>query len=363
MSYPHRRAVLTGTAASLAVFRCSKGQAAQPTSAARIAATYAATHPFFGVIATAQNGRIESRVAIGKADIEAAIDATPTTPYCIGSISKWLTSITVLRLSDAGIIDIDAPLSDLLPGYRKDTGAQVRLTHLLSNTSGIPDGFGPRVKDDATLWTQSFTTGEAVAAFCSGDLTSTPGSKFDYLFTNWILVRAIVEAVTHEDFVAVMRRVTLDPLGLAATSPGFAYEGPGVVAAAYETIEPPLRKMRPYLPYALASGGYASTAGDLIAAAHGVYGGKFLSATALTRLSTVLVPEEHYALGGRVRDVVIGGKIQRFAWQTGRVEGFRGVLAHGLETGCSAVVLNNTDLSQKEMDILTLEIIGGAFAS
>jgi len=360
MASLHRRDVLTGVAAGLLIWR--SGMTASAGEARDVAAAFAASHPFFGVVATASGGRIEGAAAFGKADIEAGSDATPATPYCIGSISKWLTSLTALRLSDAGKLDIDAPLSALLPGYRKDTGDQVRLTHLLSNTSGIPDGFGPRMKADATLWTQSFTTQEAVAAFCSGDLAFAPGSKFEYLFTNWVLVKAIIEAATGEDFIAATRRVTLAPLGLNATAPIFAYDGPNAVAPAYASIDPPARKMKPYRPYTLASGGYVSTVGDLVAAAHGVYGGGFLSPAALTRLSAVLAPEEHYALGGRVRDVTIGGKRVRFAWETGRVDGYRSVLAHDIEAGRSIVVLNNTDLSQKDMDLLALDIAGGAFA-
>ena len=58
----------------------------------------------------------------------------------------------------------------------------------------------------------------------------------------------------------------------------------------------------------------------------------------------------------------LGGKRVRFAWETGRVDGYRSVLAHDIEAGRSIVVLNNTDLSQKDMDLLALDIAGGAFA-
>ncbi len=351
---------MTGALAGLLTIRTGRATAAEVP--ADIAAAVAAMPSFFGVIQTATAGRTDSSSAFGKADIEAGQDATPATPYGIGSISKWLTSVTLLRLSDAGLLDIDAPIGELLPTYRRDTGARVRLTHLLSNTSGIPDGFGPRVTTDESLWTQPFTTEEAVKAFCSGDLTFEPGSKFEYLFTNWVLVRAIIESVTGEDYVAVMRRVTLEPLKLFETGPITAYAGSIALAPAYESIDPPVRKMRPYRPYGLASGGYVSTAGDLIAAAHGVYRGGFLSEGALTRLTAVNVPDQHYALGGRTRPVALGGQTESFAWHTGRVEGYRSVLAYGLTSGRSVAILNNTDVSQKAMDLLALDILGGTFA-
>jgi CubicO group peptidase (beta-lactamase class C family) len=290
--------------------------------------------------------------AYGMADIEAERPASIDTLYPLASISKWFSSVTVLRLADQGKLRLDGAISDYLPSYRADTGSRVRLTHLLSNASGIPNLFGPAVTADPGIWTKAFTTDEAIKAFCSGDLAFEPGSHFSYDFTNWIIVKGVVEAVTGEDFAKTVQRLALAPLGLTTIVPGYEPEARERAAAGYASINPPVRKMYPQSVYTLASGGYYGTAPDLLRAARGVYGSGLLSATARKALTTVLVPEEDYALGGRVKSLDIGGRSQPFAWETGRVDGYRSLLVYRLDGEASLIVLNNTNIGQREIDLL-----------
>lgn len=289
--------------------------------------------------------------AYGMADIEAGRGASMETVYPIASISKWLTSVTVLRLVDQRLLDLDGAIAEYLPFYRTDTGGKVLLKHLLSNSSGIPDQFGPMVTADPTIWKRRFSTEEAIRAFCSGDLLFEPGSRFAYKFTNWVLAKGIVEAATGEDFAVAMDRLLLRPLQLSSIRPSDEPDVAARLAAGYAAIDPPVRKMYPLISYTLASGGYCGTASDLIRAAQQVYGSGFLSAESLTALSTVLVPEEHYALGGRVRSIGIAGIETPFAWHTGRVDGYRALLAHRLDGQQSLAVLNNSSIEQRDIDL------------
>ena len=67
-------------------------------------------------------------------------------------------------------------------------------------------------------------------------------------------------------------------------------------------------------------------------------------------LTTVEVPSDHYALGGRVREVPIGTQKVIAAWDTGNTLGYRSVLGHRLDGKATVVVLNNTSMSQKTLD-------------
>jgi CubicO group peptidase (beta-lactamase class C family) len=306
---------------------------------------------FNGVIHFVRNGKPLFSQAFGTADVEAGRRAALDTLYPIASISKWFTSVTVLRLADQGKLRLDASLSDYLKTYRADTGAKVQLRHLLSNASGIPNGFSAVLKTDPDLWTKPFTTEQAVKAFCSGDLAFEPGSRFSYDFTNWILVKGIVEAVTGEEFTQTVDRLTLAPLGLKTILPAYSPEARSRVAAGYASLDPPVRKMFPQSVYTVASGGYCGTAADLVRAAQGVYGSPLLSASARAALRRVLVPEESYALGGRIRSVKMEGGAHAFAWETGRVDGYRSLLAHRLDGDSTLVLLNNTSIGQKDIDL------------
>ncbi|PXV61536.1 CubicO group peptidase, beta-lactamase class C family [Dyella jiangningensis] len=306
---------------------------------------------FQGVIHLVRNQRVLLSEAFGMADVEAGRRATVDTLYPLASITKWIVSVTVLRLVDQGRLALNGSIVDYLTDYRPDTGARVKLKHLLSNSSGIPNGFTPLAKIDPGMWTKSYTTDEAIKAFCSGDLAFEPGSRFSYDLTNWILVKGIVERVTGKDFAAAIDTLSLAPLGLEHVLPRYTEEARAQVAAGYASIEPPIRKMNPQLAYMVASGGYCGTATDLVRAAEGVYGASFLSAASREALSTILVPTQSYALGGRIRKIQVDGTPHDFAWETGRLDGYRSLLAHRLDGQTSLVLLNNTDLSQKTIDL------------
>ncbi|MBO9558392.1 MAG: serine hydrolase, partial [Caulobacter sp.] len=67
-----------------------------------------------------------------------------------------------------------------------------------------------------------------------------------------------------------------------------------------------------------------------------------------------------YALGGRVRTLSIGGRTYRAGWETGNTAGFRSVLGHRFDTRQTVVVLNNTSMSQKTLDLFADALFGAA---
>jgi CubicO group peptidase (beta-lactamase class C family) len=341
--------VAAGMTALVPMSSWAKGHADDPRMDA-----FVKTNGFGGTILRAKAGKTVYARNFGMANIAIAAPATTDTVYGIASISKFLTTVTVLKLVEAGKLALDAPIATLLPGYRADTGATVRLAHLLSNTSGIPNDFMAALKAEPGLLNQDLGAAESVRRFASGDLAFEPGARFDYVPTNWYIVVAIVEAATGKPFQQAMREITLDPLGMAHTG---AVEAPGT-ALSYRTVEPPLVWPNPLLPVMAASGGYYSNAPDLVRAGHAVFDKGFLTPASIRALRTVRVPEQDYALGGRVRTMTIAGKPVPAAWETGRGAGFRTLLAHRYDTQESIVLLNNTGISQKAIDLFADSLFG-----
>ncbi|CAN5384074.1 hypothetical protein BH10PSE4_BH10PSE4_37460 [soil metagenome] len=313
---------------------------------------------FNGVVMMGVAGRPTYVRAFGMADIEAAKPATPDTVYAIASISKWLAAVTVLKLVEAGRLSLDAPITTWLPDYRKDTGAKVTLRRLLSNSSGVPNGFSPAAKLDPDLVNQRLSTGEAVKRFCQGDLIFEPGARFDYAFTNFIMVLAVVEAVSGLPYQVAVREIVLGPLGLSATDASEATANAASTAVSYRTVSPLVRRPNPRQPYMAATGGYFSTASDLLRAAHLIFDTGFLSAASQKQLRTLEVASDGYALGGRIRTLWVGGKPYPAGWETGNAAGYRSVLGHRFDTRASVVILNNTSLSQKALDLFADQLFG-----
>lgn len=319
---------------------------------------------FNGVIMLGRAGRTEFQKAYGVADVAAGRSASVSDRYAIASVSKWLTVTAILQLVDQGRLRLDAPINTWLPDYRTDSGGRVTLRHLLSNTSGIPNQFNAAVTADPSLSRSALSAAEAVRLFCSGDPIFEPGARFDYVSTNWILVIAIMEAATGETYAALMERLVLTPLGLRHTGlSDDAFLQAEDVAKGYATLSPPVLKMGPRPTFVAAAGGFYSTAADLLRAAHGVFDGDLLSPAARAEMVKVAVPEQHYALGGRVAEVRIDGQIRRGGWETGRTDGYRSVLGHLFDDQRTVVVLNNTDMSQPVMDQIALRLINATWAA
>ena len=279
------------------------------------------------------------------ADIEAGVPNDPLrTRFAFGSASKWLTSVAVLRLVEEGRLSLDRPIIDYLADFRADTGARITLGHLLSNTSGLPDLLSQGLKTDPSIRVSREGSAAMTARFANGDLLFAPGAGWGYHPLNWVIVQAIIERVTGAPFERTLDRFVFRPLRM--TGAGLvdnAHPPTREVAAAYGTVAPPTRKMTPTPAFVGASGTVSGTAVDAVRAAHGVFATGLLKPASRAALTAVRWPAENYALGGRVRE--IGGR--RWAWETGRIEGYRSLIAHDLAGDRTVAIFNNTDMAQR----------------
>jgi CubicO group peptidase (beta-lactamase class C family) len=149
----------------------------------------------------------------GFADKAAGRKVTADDPVRIASISKLVTAIGVMRLVEAGKLDLDADVSDLL-GWRlrnaafPDTPITLRL--LLSHRSSLTDGAG--------YWQTPLggTLREIVEDPRAWDTAHAPGAFFRYANINFPLVAQIMERATGERFDQLMERLVLRPLGIEA---------------------------------------------------------------------------------------------------------------------------------------------------
>src|SRR4051794_38347623 len=86
--------------------------------------------------------RDDTTVAVGRTSVEdEGVAVTPTTLFDLGSIAKTFCAALVMRLVEAGALDLDRPVEQSLPGFAFDDrehGPRVTLRHLLSHSSGLP---------------------------------------------------------------------------------------------------------------------------------------------------------------------------------------------------------------------------------
>lgn len=298
----------------------------------------------------------------GDADVKTGTATHRDSRYQLGSISKWVSTLVVLRLVDDGVLTLHAPVGDVLAGLPSTVGQRVTLHHLITHTSGVPNQIMAAFESDPSVMTTPLTTLEAVRRYASGSLQFDPGSQFDYSHSNWILVQAIVETATGMPFSDVVRERLAMPLGLENTGAfGGDFDAVPDIAASYTALGPDPERAPAVFPlYLTAAGGLYSTGPDLLALLNGLYGGGLLSDASLDALDTVYVEDEMYAYGGRVRTMDVGGEPTTVIWHTGSNGPSKSRVSRVLSTGLTVITLSNTGASSDDTGAFTERVIAAS---
>jgi CubicO group peptidase (beta-lactamase class C family) len=163
-------------------------------------------------IAVAVDGKLRWSHAAGDADLESHVPASRATKYRVGSVSKLFTAAAVMRLADAGKIDLDAPIQAYVPSFPvKPSPITLRL--LLGHLAGIRH-YGPndRMHERGFFFTRHYTsTTDALEIFSSDALLSEPGAKYSYSSYGFNLAGAAVEGVSGQTFFPAVRSLVLGP--------------------------------------------------------------------------------------------------------------------------------------------------------
>lgn len=306
------------------------------------------SHDFSGVVRVWRGGEVLFHRAYGKANIEAGVGMRLDTRFRIASISKLFTSVAVARLAEQGCIDYDAVIHDYLPGYTGEGGPVVTVGQLLTHTSGIANSdsvgsFEQAVADGMPLYQQPATPEQIVQRYASGRLVHPPGTHFDYNNADYFILGRIIEQVTGEPFPVALKRLVLDPAGIADTGMMDWRALSPVVASGYLCFGrevPCIHELPVYHENWGAAGGLFSTSDDLARFSDLLFDGRLVGHDALARLLTV--DKDEYAHGLWVAPATVRGRADRVAHRPGQVMGANTTLLRYVGDGLSILLLSNT---------------------
>ena len=167
----------------------------------------------FGI---AVDGRTLLQDALGRFTYEAdAPEVTSETLYDVASLTKVVsTTSAVMLLYQRGLLDLEMPLGELLPGFviGRDSSQHARrvtIRHLLAHSSGLP-GYFP--------FFHTATTPYAVLRGCLElPIETEPGTRAEYSDPGFILLGKALETITGEELVPWVRREVFAPLGMTAS--------------------------------------------------------------------------------------------------------------------------------------------------
>ena len=180
------------------------------------------THPLASLAALAvRDGVVAYEGYFGQRSVQPDLLANADTLYRIASVSKLVTAIGVMKLVEAGRIDLDADVGKYLGAPLRNPGFadQVVTTRmLLSHTSSLRD------VGDLPLYRVGQNLAQALVASVGATAQSTPWALtaaqapaqrfFSYANINYVVLATLVESVSRQRFDRYMQQAVLGPLGL-----------------------------------------------------------------------------------------------------------------------------------------------------
>ena len=252
---------------------------------AYLAEAWPADGPGAAVIIT-DDGETVYAAGRGLADLEARTPVAPQTVFRIGSITKQFTAAVIMQLVDEGRVSLDDPVSRFLPDYPQP-GAGATVRQLLNHTVGIQPYTGIPGWMAEQNTNRPYTTEQLIAVFRDLPAPSRPGERFAYNNSGYVLLGAIIEAVSGMPWHQAIEQRIARPLGLETLRYGVAEAEMPRMARGYTSGEEGVRPAnRIHMSVPHAAGGLIGSVEDLARWAHALHHGRVVSPQSYERMTT-----------------------------------------------------------------------------
>ena len=283
--------------------------------------TYPSDRPGAAVVVM-EKGEIVHQSGYGLANVELGVPITNDTIFRVGSVTKQFTAAAIMLMEQRGQLSASDPIEKYLPDYPTH-GHLITIENLLTHTSGIlsytsiPGYMVNGVRAD-------LTTEELIDVFKHEPMEFAPGERWNYNNSGYVLLGAIIEAVSEQSYEDYIAENIAVPLGLEST----VYGGPKLIpnrASGYDTdslgniVNAGFISMtQPH-----AAGSLLSTTGDLVDWHRALTGGEFIHDDAYRRMTSPVTLNDNdtfpygYGLGIATmrghRSIQHGGGIHGFS--------------------------------------------------
>ena len=316
------------------------------------------------VIASGRERETPVIAAAGLANVAEHRAMRRESDFKVASIAKTFLAALTLELAEEGKLALDDKLARFLP--KLPNADRVSLRQLMNHTAGyddyITDAFAEAAHSEQG---RAWTSPELLAFAHPERLEFTPGSRFDYSNTNYLLLRMALEVVLGHSPSAEIRRRFITPLGLNATWLAAEETVPaGALAHGYSDLEGS-GTLQDATGEADALGGddgaMVSNAADLLHWSQALFGGTVLPKARLAEMLTFVSPSDEesapgsgYGLGVE-RSQYLG---LAFYGHTGSAPGYNSMMLYEPATGTAVVVAFNSDPADDSLiDIIAERVI------
>jgi serine-type D-Ala-D-Ala carboxypeptidase len=175
-----------------------------------------------GTLSVTDGGAVVLKIAFGRTQSHppgSGHDVRFDTIYDIASLTKPVATLGVLmKLMEAGAIELETPARSLLPELVVDGGDAITIAHLTGHSAGFPD----HVKYYERLWSGeragAASAREALVRMAGATpLCDPPGQVTRYSDVGYILLGAALERAAGERLDRAAERLVFEPLAMRGT--------------------------------------------------------------------------------------------------------------------------------------------------
>lgn len=132
--------------------------------------------------------------------------------FFLASLTKPVVAAAVMRLVDAGRVDLDAPIGRYVPAFGGAGKDRVTVRHVLTHTAGVYD------VPTEILRTKRPSAARMLEIVCREPLTFVPGRRYEYCSSSFYLLADILARAEERPFPEALHRLVLEPAGMADTT-------------------------------------------------------------------------------------------------------------------------------------------------
>jgi CubicO group peptidase (beta-lactamase class C family) len=161
-----------------------------------------------------QDGKILYARGYGMASLELGVALSPRSVLDVGSISKQFTAMSILILQKEGKLSLDDPIRKYVPEMPAYAD-KITLRRALSQTSGLRDIYGLMSQTGRTFAGDTIDALRLITR--SAEPNYTPGDRYLYTNSGWILAAQIVYRLTGKTIEQFADEHIFQPLGMHDT--------------------------------------------------------------------------------------------------------------------------------------------------
>lgn len=170
-----------------------------------------------GAVLLVKDNKVIYKKGFGLADINTKEPITASTLFNLGSISKTFVAYGVLKLAEEGKLSIDDNIYKYFPDFKDPAIAKkVKLYHLLTHTSGLPDS--RRIKEEHDFYLTAKDEQNFAPIKQTDKLEFEPGTKYKYSNPAFNGLALIIEKVTGKKWQTYIDEIIFKPSNMKAST-------------------------------------------------------------------------------------------------------------------------------------------------